>query len=278
MINFHFDYYRPSTAKEATRLFEELEQNGKLPLYYSGGTEILTLGRLNIIHFNAVIDLKAIKDTRIYGVTDHLLVIGSCTTLNQLKTEPYFPLLGETAGRVADHTSRNKITLGGNVCGDIIYKEALLPLLLSDCSVLIAHPNGLRKIPISELFTDRMNLRKGEFILQFLIEFESTTYPSFSVKRRKIDKIDYPLLTLAALKKNNEVRVAFSGLTSFAFRSKKIDAILNQSISRAERIQQVLKEIPGPVLNDWIASDRYRLFVLQQTLNDMLQTLEKEEG
>jgi xanthine dehydrogenase molybdenum-binding subunit len=99
--------------------------------------------------------------------------------------------------------------------------------------------------------------------------------PFFSVKKRKLDLVDYPLLTLAALKIGDFIRVAFSGLTSYPFRSAEVEDILNDRDSPPEeRIRRAIQKLPSPILDDWLGSADYRLFVLKNTLADMFAALE----
>jgi xanthine dehydrogenase molybdenum-binding subunit len=62
MIEFDFEYYRPSTIEEAVGLYHTLHTSGKMPIYYSGGTEIITLARSGQIMMGAVIDIKGISE------------------------------------------------------------------------------------------------------------------------------------------------------------------------------------------------------------------------
>ena len=62
MIPYDFEYYKPSSIQEALNLFVELNKTGRKPVYFSGGTEIITLGRLNLVTGDAVIDLKEIPE------------------------------------------------------------------------------------------------------------------------------------------------------------------------------------------------------------------------
>ncbi|TPE67925.1 FAD binding domain-containing protein [Halalkalibacterium halodurans] len=58
MISFEFEYYKPASVIEATTLFQSLDQAGKDPMYVSGATELITLGRVNQLKSGAIIDLK----------------------------------------------------------------------------------------------------------------------------------------------------------------------------------------------------------------------------
>jgi CO/xanthine dehydrogenase FAD-binding subunit len=275
MIEFDFEYYRPSTIEEAVRLYHVLYTRGKSPIYYSGGTEIITLARAGQIKMGAVIDIKGIAESRIYGYREQELVIGSSVTLTQLSEVPEFPLLALTGSHVADHTARNKITIGGNICGEIIYREAVLPFLLAESRVVIAGRNGVRTVPILNVFRQRLLLERGEWLVQILTDSRMLQLPFYSVKKRKLDLIDYPLLTLSALKIGDFIRVAISGLISYPFRSDEVENILNNRDSPLEeRIRLAVQKLPSPVLDDWLGSADYRLFVLKNTLVEMFTALE----
>ena len=63
MIPFDFDYYLPNTVEEAVELFQNLDTEGKNPLYYAGGTEIVSFCRRQLIKPAALIDIKGIEET-----------------------------------------------------------------------------------------------------------------------------------------------------------------------------------------------------------------------
>ncbi|MEL7656764.1 MAG: FAD binding domain-containing protein [Bacillota bacterium] len=275
MIPFNFDYYRPDQIKEAIQVYQELDAGDKEPLYYSGGSEIISMARVNNITTKAVIDLKAIPEClKLETDADHL-VIGSSVTLSAITEANLYPLLSKACGRIADHTMQCKITIGGNICGTIIYKEALLPLLLSDCHVMVASEDKLKKVSIHSIFNKGLNLSKGEFIVQFLIEKKFLTLPYFHIKKTKNEKIDYPLLSLSAVMDEENIKLAFSGLCKFPFRSVKIESEINKkSIVLEDRIRNLISLLPAPVLCDISGSDRYRLFVLKNTLMNIEKELE----
>lgn len=51
------------------------------------------------------------------------MIFGAGVTLTELEDKNLFPLLSKSASEVADHTARNKITLGGNICGHIFIEK-----------------------------------------------------------------------------------------------------------------------------------------------------------
>lgn len=278
MISFDFEYYKPTSIDEAIQLYKSLDDKGKNPRYFSGGTEIITLGRVNKLITGAVIDLKGIPDCLVLKKEEDKVTIGSSQTLTNIRETAFFPFLNKAIVEIADHTARNKITLGGNICANIIYRETILPLLLTESEVIIATSQGLKRCPLSEVFDEQLNLEQGEFVVQIITEVSETNLPFLSVKKRRQWDVGYPLLTTAALKKNETIKFAFSGLCSYPFRSIEMeDTLNNQQLSIESRIDKAIQLIPAPVLNDVHGSAAYRLFVLRNTLEDVFAALEGVE-
>lgn len=275
MIAFNFDYYRPSSITEAVDLYKSLCSAEKQVMYYGGGTEFISMARMNNIRADALIDIKDIPECTAYEKNNGKISIGSGVTLTQIVESGIFPILGKSAGRIADHTIQDKITLGGNICGTIIYKEAILPLLLSECKLLIAGVDGCRVVPLNSVFGKKINLSKGEFIAQVIIDEEYADLPYAHVKRTKQDKIDYPLITAAALKKEGSIRIAFSGLFSFPFRSHEVEKELNnpnQPVS--SRIENIISMLHSYILEDDLGSREYREFVLTNIIKAIYENFE----
>lgn len=276
MLPFDFDYYLPKNLKEAVELYRYLDQQGKQPMFFSGGTELITLGRIDLAYTEAVIDIKEIAECQMIQFSDHQLLIGSAVTLTQLEEANPFPLLTSVSSEVADHTARGKITLGGNICAQIFYREAVLPFLLADSELIIAGPEGLKTIQINEIFQEQLRLKKGELLVQTSTDKRFIEAPFYAVKRRQQWDTGYPLITLAALKMGQELRVAISGLCPFPFRSPEVETYLNRWGQAAEtRVDNALSALPKPILEDVEGSADYRLFVLRHLLVDALSALER---
>lgn len=275
MIPFDFKYYRPETLEEAMALYKELKELGSKPMYYGGGTEFISMARMHNVYSDAVIDIKGIPECNIHEIRDNHLILGAALTLTQIAESNFFPLLSLTIGRIADHTIQGKITLGGNLAGTIIYREAMLPLLVAESKVVLAGSCGIHTVPLRDVFQKKLLLSEGDILLQVIIDGEFLSLPYFHMKKTKYEKIDYPLITVSALKKNKDIRIAFSGLCDHPFRSLSIEEILNNhDCSVKEKLSQVLENIPAPILEDVGGSSEYRKFVLQQILQDLLRKFE----
>lgn len=232
---------------------------------------------MNQIITGAVIDIKGIPDCLVLEKDENKVTLGAAQSLTKIREMKLFPFLNKAIVEIADHTARNKITLGGNICANIIYRETVLPLLLTNSQVVIASQTGLKQLPINQVFNQKLTLEKGEFLVQVITEQSEIKWPFLSVKKRRQWDVGYPLLTVAALKKNEHIKIAFSGLCSFPFRDKQVEeCINNQQLSRETRIDEAIKRIPAPILDDVNGSAKYRLFVFKNTLQEVLDELEGE--
>lgn len=274
MISFDFEYYRPKSVNEAVNTYNSIKSAGREVIYYGGGTEIISMARMNKLSFSAVIDIKEIPECNILQAQGDQLFIGAAVTLSGICEANLFPLLTNAAKAAADHTSRNKITIGGNICGMIPYHEALLPFLLCDSKVVLAGKDGQNTVPINQIFNRKFGGEKGELLVQIHTDKSYAGIPYEFVKRTKMEEIDYPLVTIAIIKKDNRIRAAFSGVCDFPFRSQKIEDDLNDKTTGIEaRINNAVSHIPGPMANNLQGSAEYRDFVFRNLLLDAINKI-----
>jgi CO/xanthine dehydrogenase FAD-binding subunit len=274
MIPFDFEYYLPGNAAEAVTLYSELAESGRKPLYYAGGTEVITFCRRQVIAPAALIDLKAISEMQQLTVNGDKLIFGANLNLSLLSEQTHYPLLARVAASVADRTIRNRLTLGGNICGQLPYREAVMPFLLAEADLLIAGTAGERSVPLQQLFDRKLRLEKGEILLQLIIPREITGLSSFSKRREKHGPVDYPLCHLAALKNEKGLSVAVSGLCAFPFRSLDLEKLLNDSsLTIKQRAAEAPALLPAAIRKDELGSAEYRQALWQQDLVSMLEEM-----
>lgn len=268
-----FAYYMPENLSEVNGLISTMQD--KNYLFYGGGSEIISMTRVKNINPDAVIDIKSISECRELEVRDSKINIGAAVTLYEIKESNIFPLLGTTISRIADHTNQCRITLGGNICGSIIYKESILPLLLADAQVNIFSNGNIVTKNIKEVFDKKLLLAKGEFITSVSINERYRELPYVHVKRVKNSKTDYPLLTVAAINDNGRIKIAFSGLFNYPIRDESIENIINdKNKGIEERANEVVSNLPDIPLNDLIASSQWREFILKRMLIEILGRLQ----
>lgn len=276
MIAFDFEYYKPDTVEEAIDLFKRLDSAGKKPIYYGGGTEFISMARMNNVYSEGVIDIKGIADCNTIELNGEELIVGSGVTLSKISESNYYPLLSLVVKRIADHTIQGKITLGGNLAGTIIYKEASLPLMLTDAQITIAGINGIRTVNINNFINKQVELSNGELIVKATIKKKYLNLPNIHVKRTKNEKIDYPLITTVAHKYKGKLNIGFSGLCEYPFRSKEMEDILNNdSYSKDNKIKKAIEKIPDAILTDLGGSGEYRRFMFEKVLHELLEEFQE---
>jgi CO/xanthine dehydrogenase FAD-binding subunit len=272
LIAFNFEYYKPDILQDAVKLFHELDRQGKQPVYYSGGTEIITFARRNSLFTKAVIDIKGIPECNVFGVKDNKLFIGAAITLTRISEANPFPLLSKVARGIADHTARNKITVGGNICGRITFREAVLPFLLSDSYAVVAGVNGLKSVPINQIFNKTLQLNRGEFLVYLITDKSYVNMPYIAEKRVRQGKTGYPLITATAIKSEGYIKAAFSGICGFPFRSSMVEEWLNnKNLPLNSRIDNAIKNFPCSIVDNVQGSADYREFILRNMLQDILK-------
>jgi CO/xanthine dehydrogenase FAD-binding subunit len=266
MIPFSFTYIAPDTLKEAAEAYSDCISRGLKPLYYTGGTEIITMGRVNSLRFDAVIDLKCIPDMKGFGNENSLQIIGAAETLNDVACRSGFPLLVKCCQRIADHTAQCKITLGGNIAGTVIYHEAVLALMLSDANAELYGPEGSRTAKLDGMFSPMLTLKPGEFFVRFSFEMCYAGLPFVHAKHVVSEKIGYPLFTLAAVQKKGAMDAAVSGLYRYPVRFHfPLDGAGPDPKRLSDQLHSQMQEEP---LSDISGSAEYRLFRLGSALSD----------
>lgn len=276
MLAYDFDYYLPDSLQEAMDIYTFVQDQGKKPFYYGGGTEIISMSRVFNIKADAMIDIKNIPDCSGIGTDGSRLIFGAASTLSAIQEADLFPLLSLAASRVADHTIQCKLTLGGNLAGSIIYHETLLPLLLSDSIIEIFGPMGSRSVPIVDELSKGKKLAPGELIVKVSVDKQITNLSYFHIKKSKTEKIGYPLISLCALYQDGELCLAASGLCEYPFRFNNTRVNGNQSA--ADISEQLAAEIPAPVINNMEGSANYRLFIFKKTVEKIIIESKKSGG
>jgi CO/xanthine dehydrogenase FAD-binding subunit len=178
MIPFELSFRRAESVEEAVQAWADATKDGQTALYYGGGTEIVTLARDNKRQADLLIDYKRIPDTQVCeidGTSADTWRVGSAVRLNTVIDTPGTGLIAHCFSGIADRTVRNSITVGGNICGMLAYREGVLPFLLLDGTVTYAHPGEGGAIeqatsPVVDLFRKKLQLPKGGLALSFGID------------------------------------------------------------------------------------------------------------
>lgn len=270
MIPFNFKYYRPENIDEASNIFNELLEEGMDVIIYSGGTEIVTNSRKHLIHPDAVIDIKAIPEVMAQEDNGKELIFGAGLSITDICKMDLFPLLSEMSSKIADKTVRNQLTLGGNICGRLPYREAIVPFLMGNTIAVIATTEGLKEVALKDVFKFRLPLAKGEFLVQLKIDKDILERSYKTIRKEKVTDVDYPIIHMALTENKGSLSLGVAGLLAFPFCNDGVNEILNKDLSVDEKTNEVIENLPSAIKNDILASKEYRGHLFKTSLNELL--------
>lgn len=163
-----FEYARPETLEEAVAL---LAGHGPEAHLLAGGTDLVIGLREGWLSPKVVVDLKRIPELRPSILTQNgTTTISAATTMADLESDERilrdFPALAESARVVGSKQIRNRATLVGNLCNASPAADTAPPLLVYDAVVVVAGPDGMRRVPIDDFIVgpNQTELRRGELV------------------------------------------------------------------------------------------------------------------
>ncbi|HLG07262.1 MAG TPA: molybdopterin cofactor-binding domain-containing protein [Gaiellaceae bacterium] len=144
-----FVYSRPRVLADA---LDELALDGARVL--AGGTDLVTLRAAGVLDASLLVDIKHLPELATITESESGLRIGAAVTMRALaKLEaPSIDALRDGARVVGAAQTRNRATLGGNVCRASPAGDTLPALLVLDATLHADSATGSRSIPISECF------------------------------------------------------------------------------------------------------------------------------
>lgn len=214
MITFDFEYIKPESIKDVYECLESLKKDGVSYVYYAGGTELVTTFRQGKLKTDAVIDLKGIPEMTQIEEWEDEVVIGACATLNSVLAHDALIQLRQCVEPIADHTVRNALTIGGNLCGRLPYREAVLPLLGLDAKVVIISGLERKCVPLRDVFDKRMVLEKDAYVYQIIVPKKELLW-QFSERITGTVEVDYPIVHFMGMCDDDKVTFGLSGFSSF---------------------------------------------------------------
>lgn len=262
VIAKEFEYERPSTLEEATRILANHPGSARV---LAGGTDLVAWLRDGAIAPDLVVDIKAVPDLHHLRLEGDTLHIGSLVTFSDLINSEVIaaraPLLAEMAETVASTGIRNRATLVGNICSAVPSCDAGPVLLGYDTIVHLTGPNGARTVGIDEWFTGlRQTARTDDEIVTHLTA-EVPTHGGVYVKLMRYAGEDLAQAAVGiVVYPGNEYRVAFGAVAPIPIRSARIEEALRGKPLSEELIAEVIGIVGDEIspITDIRATAEYR--------------------
>ena len=205
-----FELHQPDSVEGAS---STLKKFGEDAAAYCGGTELLLAMKGGFLHYQHLVDVKAIQglgEIR-YDQESESLVIGATTTHREIELSPvvkkHLPILAEMERLVANVRVRSQGTIGGNLCFAEPHSDPATLFLVLEASVVAASQGGERVIPMGDFIVDAFSTALKEE--EILTEIRIPTLPKRSgVAYRKFGIHERPTLGVAvalSLEKDDSV-------------------------------------------------------------------------
>lgn len=211
-----FRYVRPSSLAEALEL---LAASGPGARPMAGGTDLLVAIRRGAAAPETVVDLTGIPELATLEVEEDVIRVGACVTHARLASSPLvrerIPLLAHAARAVGSAQIRNLGTVGGNVANASVAADTLPALAALDAEVVVAGPQGRRRIPLADFVRGPGDtaLGAGELLAALLIPMPAPHGAAFEkVGRRRAVSIARLSVAVAAAPGRGWARISIGGV------------------------------------------------------------------
>jgi carbon-monoxide dehydrogenase medium subunit len=266
-----FSYERPESLDQALQV---LGASGPDVEILAGGTDLVIAMRDRHSQPKVVVDIKHISE-----LSPSLVWEGNTVTLSATATmsdvvgddgiNAHFPALVEAAVVVGSVQIRNRATVVGNICNGSPAADTAPPLLAYDAVVVVAGPEGTRRIGIDDFIVGpgKTDLREGEIAIA--VELSAPSRPVGSAYERMTRRrgTDLASVTLCAtVDHDGMTQIAYGSVGPRAWLRKDESGVLADPAASDEAKAAVLEDIfaeASPSVRSLRASPDYRRAMLR---------------
>jgi CO/xanthine dehydrogenase FAD-binding subunit len=267
-----FAYERPATLSEATGLLQEAGNDARV---LAGGTDLVVGLRDESVQPSVVVDLKWIEELRGASiiVDGDVIRFSALATMSQIERDASvgaeLPALVEAARVVGSVQIRNRATLAGNVCNGSPAADTTPPQLIYGAMVVVAGPNGQRRVPIKDFIVGpkRVDLGPGELVIS--IEIPTTPRPFGAAYTRLVRRrgTDLASVTMCvAVNEQGVTQLAYGSVGPRPFLVQDDSGVLADPDAASDARAAILEELlsqASPSVRSIRASPDYRLAMLR---------------
>jgi carbon-monoxide dehydrogenase medium subunit len=241
MIPNNFEYFAPTTIKEALKLLDKHGDDCKI---LSGGQSLIPVLKLRLAAPAVIVDIGRIKELKAIKVSGNTINIGANATHAEIaanaELKQHCPLLCETAAQIGDQQVRNRGTIGGSLAHADPAADWPAAILALNAEIVARSSKRERVIKAADFFVDVMTsaVKPNEIVTE--IRIPKPAQPKAAVYLKVPQSASgFAVVGVAAqLKLNNgkceDVSIGITGLAPKAFRAAAVEAALRgQAIDEA---------------------------------------------
>ncbi|MCK4642479.1 xanthine dehydrogenase family protein subunit M [bacterium] len=257
----NFEFISPITIKGAVSQYKKGANN----YYLAGGTDLIVLMREGILVPEKIIDLKTAGLPSGIKKLKTEIRIGALATLSEIEHSSFIrkeiPFLAEAAGKLGSPLTRNRATIGGNLCNASPAADTATPLIAVGAKFILSDGKKERRVKAEEFFkgVKQTVLKKGELLKEIVIP--RSAGKGIFYKKSRIKLVDLATVNMTVYREKKKYRIVIGAchITPLRIRAaeeklnkaKKIDlALINET---AEIVVKTIKPI-----SDMRGSAEYR--------------------
>ncbi len=265
MIPSAFDYKKAGSVEEALQLLTASDDVKLL----AGGHSLLPAMKLNLNNPGQLVDISGLDELSYIKEEDGCICIGACTThqdiVNSSIISAKLPVMAEVGSTIGDIQVRNKGTIGGSLAHADPAADWPAVLLVCNAEIVMISAAESRTVAAADFFTGlyATALKEDELIIEIRIPIPAPDSRAAYVKFMQ-PASRFAIVGCAVMTSGNgsfeDVKVAFTGVASTAFRDQGVESALNgkprSNDSIAEAAEKAAEGVD--VLGDHFASENYR--------------------
>jgi carbon-monoxide dehydrogenase medium subunit len=250
------EYLVPGTLDEALEMLEHYRGEARV---IAGGTDIVPWSRSGGKGVKALVDITRIAGLDAIRLDGGTVKIGPLATHTDVARSPIVRARGmalaEGAFRLGSPQIRNIATVAGNILNAQPGADSVIPLLALDGSVTVRSRQGVRSIPLADLFTGvgktTIDSTK-EIVTEISFPVLGKGEASAAMRLAKRKTLVLPILTVAVVigvdpgaKTFTKARIAVGPVATTPLRCKAAEEILVGSPVNDEVIRKAAAEAAG---------------------------------
>jgi carbon-monoxide dehydrogenase medium subunit len=276
-----FELVQPTSIAEAATCLEAYPDDARV---YAGGSELLLVMRLGLLHPKLLVNIKNIPGLDRLVLENGDLCIGSLVTHRRLEVTPLirekFPLIADMESKLANVRVRNVGTIGGNLAFAEPHSDPATLFLIYEARVIVQSSREIRKVPLDKFFVGAYEtvMRPTEILTEIQVPALPLGMTGSYIRWGRLER---PTLNVAVgIKKGQNgllesARVAIGSVGTVPMRVPDLEAsLLGMEIAAA----CAHVETSGPLLRDCLApvsdlhgSEDYKIYMTKVLLQRALR-------
>jgi carbon-monoxide dehydrogenase medium subunit len=264
-----FEYFAPQSFDDAASLLRRYGSKAKL---LAGGTDLCLRLERRLVEPGVVVDLKKIRALRGIKTNRKGLTLGAVTLMDEIASSPLvkgrYAIIADAAAVVGSIQTRNRATLGGNLCNASPAADTAPALIALSAHARIASSRRQREVPLEEFFLGpgKTCLQPNELLKEIFIPTPPRKSGS-SFRRCTRTAMDIALVNCAvflslAPKREiiGDIRIALGAVAPTPVRARPAEAFLKGTIADEDAIEKAAALAAASVspIDDVRSSASYR--------------------